>query len=234
MDRKELDILLLEKEGYNLEFKESFSDEVIESLVAFANNKGGRVVIGIDENKNLKGVSINEESVQNWINEIKTKTFHVLLPISRIEKINGKNIVIFEIQESSIKPVSFKGRFFIRKENSNHLMNAQDITLESFNSQSKSSDAVLMEGFTIKDLNFGEIRRVIDLINKRKEVKINKNVTEFLVKYNLIRDNKPTLASLLLFSDKYFGKRTVQAGVFQSNLIIKDEIICDNYLVKKS
>src|SRR3989344_4256523 len=218
MDKKEFEFILQEDESYKVEFKEKFSDEVIESLVAFANNKGGRVVIGIDKNKNLKGVSVNEESAQNWINEIKTKTFHALLPISRIEKINGKNIVIFEIQESPIKPVSFKGKFFIRKENSNHLMNAQDVTLESFNSQSKSSDAVLMEGFTIKDLDSDEI-------------KIKKNITEFLVKYNLIRDNRPTLASLLLFSDKCAGKRTVQAGVFQSNLIIKDEIICDNYLI---
>ncbi len=231
MDKKEFEFLISEGEGYDLEFKEKFSDEVIESLVAFANHKGGRVVIGIDKKKILKGVSINKESVQNWINEIKTKTFHALLPLSRIEKINGKNIVIFEIQESQIKPVSFKGRFFIRKENSNHLMNASEITIESFNSQSKSSDAVLVEGFTIKDLNFAEIKRVIDLINKRKEVKININIIDFLVKYNLIRDNKPTLASLLLFSDKSASKRVVQAGVFQSDLIIKDELVCDNYLI---
>jgi len=231
MNEKELDFILQEGEGQFVEFKEKFSDEVIETLVAFANFKGGKVIIGIDNKKNLKGVSLNEESVQNWINEIKTKTFHVLLPFSRIEKINGKNIVIFEIQESQIKPVSFKGRFFIRKENSNHLMNAPEITVESFNSQSKSSDAVLIEGFTIKDLNFAEIKRVIDLINKRKEIKIKTNATNFLVKYNLIKDNKLTLASLLLFSDKLASRRVVQTGVFQTDLIIKDELVCDNYLI---
>lgn len=231
MDKKDLDSILQEGEGQFLEFKENFSDEVIESLVAFANHKGGRVLIGIDKKKNLKGVCISGESVQNWINEVKNKSIHALLPITRIEEIGGKNIVIFEIPESSIKPVSFKGKFFIRKENSNHLMNAQEIASESFNSQSKSFDAFLVEGFTIKDLNFAEIKRVIELINRRKEVKIKKNVMEFLVKYNLIRNNKPTLASLLLFSDKYSSKRIVQAGVFQSNLIIKDEFVCNNYLI---
>ncbi|MDO8951840.1 MAG: putative DNA binding domain-containing protein [Draconibacterium sp.] len=32
-------------EGQNLEFKSSFNNEVIETLVAFANTKGGRVVV---------------------------------------------------------------------------------------------------------------------------------------------------------------------------------------------
>jgi thioredoxin reductase len=104
MNKKELEFILQEGEGLKIEFKENFSDEVIESLVAFANNKGGRVIIGIDKKKNLKGVSISEESLQNWINEIKTKTFHTLLPISRVEKINGKNFV-----ESVTLSKPFKG-----------------------------------------------------------------------------------------------------------------------------
>jgi len=65
MDKKETDFILKEEESSKLEFKENFSDEVIESLVAFANHKGGRVVIGIDKKKNLRGVCINKESVQN-------------------------------------------------------------------------------------------------------------------------------------------------------------------------
>jgi len=234
MDIKELKLILEEGEGQFIEFKENFSDEVIESLVAFANAKGGKVIIGLDKNKDLKGVHLNEESIQNWINEIKNKSLHSLLPISHVINIGEKKLVILEALESSIKPISFKGKFFIRRENSNHLMSAQEITSESFNSQSRSMDAVLVEGFSIKDLNSAEIKRVIKLINSRKEIKIKEDIEEFLVKYNLIIDKKLTLASLLLFSDRYSDKRIVQAGVFQSNLIIKDEIICDKFLLMQA
>ncbi|MFZ2631282.1 MAG: ATP-binding protein [Desulfosalsimonadaceae bacterium] len=61
-------------ESETLEFKSSFNTEVIETLVAFANASGGNVLIGINKKHELSGVSINSESVQNWINEIKTKT----------------------------------------------------------------------------------------------------------------------------------------------------------------
>ncbi len=40
------------KENLNTEFKSSFNDEVIETLVAFANTHGGKVLLGVD-NKGL-------------------------------------------------------------------------------------------------------------------------------------------------------------------------------------
>jgi ATP-dependent DNA helicase RecG len=63
------------QEDNHTEFKSSFSDAVIESLVAFANTKGGQVLIGIDNQGNpLKGFIIGSESLQIWVNEIKNKT----------------------------------------------------------------------------------------------------------------------------------------------------------------
>lgn len=60
-----------EKEDESLEFKSSFNKSVIETIVGFANTKGGKIVIGVSDKKEILGVSIGEESVQKWINEIK-------------------------------------------------------------------------------------------------------------------------------------------------------------------
>jgi ATP-dependent DNA helicase RecG len=63
------------KENAHIEFKSSFNDAVIESLVAFANANGGKVLIGVDnEGLPLKNFMIGDETVQQWINEIKNKT----------------------------------------------------------------------------------------------------------------------------------------------------------------
>ena len=62
------------KEDLHTEFKSKFNDAVIETLVAFANTKGGKVLVGIDdEGEPLKSFSLGKESIQQWINEIKNK-----------------------------------------------------------------------------------------------------------------------------------------------------------------
>ena len=73
-----------EKESETIEFKLSFQDEVIQSLVAFSNAKGGIVYVGMNDNGLITGVSVGKETVQQWINEIKTKDF---ITVGRIIKI---------------------------------------------------------------------------------------------------------------------------------------------------
>jgi predicted HTH transcriptional regulator len=41
-----------------------FGKEVIESIVAFSNSKGGKVIIGVNDNKNIIGVTVSDESIQ--------------------------------------------------------------------------------------------------------------------------------------------------------------------------
>ncbi|MBI5756856.1 MAG: ATP-binding protein [Nitrospirae bacterium] len=45
-------------ESETVEFKTSFDREVIETLVAFANTKGGKVFVGISDNGKAAGVQI--------------------------------------------------------------------------------------------------------------------------------------------------------------------------------
>ncbi|MDR3266685.1 MAG: ATP-binding protein, partial [Tannerella sp.] len=58
-----------------MEFKSSFNEDLIETLTAFANTRGGKVLAGVaNDGKPVKGFTVGEESIQQWINEIKTKT----------------------------------------------------------------------------------------------------------------------------------------------------------------
>ena len=98
-------------EGLQSEFKTSFKEDVVETLVAFSNAKGGTVYIGISDNGDIPGVKIGKETIQNWINEVKNKTIPQIIPDAEIHSIEGKKIVAFFVTEYPVKPVSTRGRY---------------------------------------------------------------------------------------------------------------------------
>ena len=107
MTPKELQDIILQGENDRLEFKQSFNKTIIETLVAFSNTRGGKVLIGVDNAGSIKGVSITEETVQKWVNEIKQNTEPSIIPDSEILLINGKTIIVLSVIEYPVKPVSF-------------------------------------------------------------------------------------------------------------------------------
>lgn len=53
------------------EFKASFDKACIETLVAFANAKGGRVLVGVTDKGAVQGVTLGKESLNEWLGKIK-------------------------------------------------------------------------------------------------------------------------------------------------------------------
>ena len=101
------------KETQHIEFKSSFDDKVIETLTAFANTKGGKVLIGVNDNGNpIKNFTIGKETVQQWLNEIKSKTQPSIIPNAEIVKYKNSKVVELSIQEFPIKPIACRGRNF--------------------------------------------------------------------------------------------------------------------------
>jgi len=58
-------------ESENTEFKTSFNEGVIETLVAFSNAKGGTVYVGITDKGEVKGIQLGKETLQNWIHPVR-------------------------------------------------------------------------------------------------------------------------------------------------------------------
>lgn len=126
------------KEDLHTEFKQSFNEDVIVTLVAFANAKGGTVYVGMRDDGRPCGVTIAQESVQQWINEIKQKTEPAIIPDVDVLEIDEKQVVSIYVQEYPVKPVSVKGRYYKRQANSNHLMSAVEIADMSLQTKNSS------------------------------------------------------------------------------------------------
>jgi ATP-dependent DNA helicase RecG len=95
------------RESETLEKKSSFSawKEIIISLSAFANKKGGTVVVGLDDQGNPTDLKIGKDTLEEMANRIKMNTDPILYPSINVKTFGPGEIVELEIPESDNKPV---------------------------------------------------------------------------------------------------------------------------------
>lgn len=228
-------VLKMIKEDLHTEFKQSFNEDVIVTLVAFANAKGGTVYVGMRDDGRPCGVTIAQESVQQWINEIKQKTEPAIIPDVDVLEMNEKQVVSLYVQEYPVKPVSVKGRYYKRQANSNHLMSAVEIADMSLQTKNSSWDYYLDAEHTINDIDFDTVNRAINQMN-RHGMTISELPTEYFRKKGLCDENgRLTFGSYLLFKRDEDLLTTIELGCFQDKdgILIKDSARSKSNLVKQ-
>jgi ATP-dependent DNA helicase RecG len=214
------------KENKHTEFKSSFNEAVIETMVAFANAKGGRVLVGVDDKGNpAKNFTIGKESVQKWINEIKTKTQPQIIPDWEVINYKGSEIVEFSIQEYPIKPVATKGKYYKRVGNSNHLLSVEEVVNMHLQIKNTSWDYYPRPKKNLQDISLEKVAKTVALIEQRNPNLHFDSPLEFLKKNELLLDdNKITNGCYLLFSNDFNLYSTIQMGQFQDEITIKDDV----------
>jgi ATP-dependent DNA helicase RecG len=221
------------KESINVEFKKSFDNEAIEALCAFANTKGGRVIVGIDDRGKAVGIELGKESIQNWINEVKTKTAPSLVPDAEEIRIRGRVVVELSIKEYPVKPVAFKGRYYKRINNSNHLMSTEEVANLHLRTFNVSWDYYPDLEHNLEQLSLPKVRRFISQVNQNNPGRINDDPLRTLKKYELIRKGKLSRACFLLFMKEESLFSTIELGRFQSSTIIKDALTVKTDLISE-
>ncbi|WP_445955913.1 AlbA family DNA-binding domain-containing protein, partial [Yeosuana sp.] len=117
LNSTEIKSLIASGEGYNVEFKKSIPSkvkEITEEICAFANASGGSLLIGVDDNNVIQGVSFNNakhSAIQNSINEI-TPVLHCEIYTIQIDE---KDIVVIEVPSGANKPYVLSGAIYVRQ-----------------------------------------------------------------------------------------------------------------------
>lgn len=206
----ELKALIAQGEGFNLEFKEEFSNKISKDICAFANSNGGQVLLGVNDDNEIVGVNITNE-LKSKIHDL-TRNFD---PSLNVEISNVESILIIDVPEGTNKPYSTNGRFYMRNG-----LNSQQLSRDEINDFFQNEGLILFDEKPNNDFNIDE-----DLIDEKFNHFLEKsNISPILEKINIL-DNLRLLkngllknAGVLLFCDKitrFIPQATITCVLFQ-------------------
>ncbi len=111
MDYKDVNRLIEEGEGFEIEFKRKVSspEKIARALGAFANTKGGHILFGVDDDGSIVGVE-SEKSEVDLIQQAGSDfCFPEVEPTIEIVPFDGKDVIVAYVEESDQKPHLFTG-----------------------------------------------------------------------------------------------------------------------------
>lgn len=106
MTRKELLELIAGGESSTVEFKRKITkpEKIAKEIIAFANTKGGYLIIGVDDDCKIYGVDSEKYETEEIINSCHNYIDPPIEPEIEITNLKGKYVVVCYIQESNNKP----------------------------------------------------------------------------------------------------------------------------------
>ena len=109
MTKEEFNFILSEGEGQFIEFKEKLDKSFAREIVAFANASGGRIFIGIRDNGDISGITIDNR-LKAQVQDIARNCDPAI--IITLQQYN--DILIATVKEGANKPYSCSDGFFMR------------------------------------------------------------------------------------------------------------------------
>ena len=128
--RGELNFILADGEGYRIEFKENLSG-IDKEFVSFANSSGGKIFLGISDNREIKGMDITNK-LKSQIQDIANSC----RPAVKILFEEYKNILIIEVRAGEDKPYKCSSGFYTRVGPNSQKLDRNEI-IEFFKSEGK-------------------------------------------------------------------------------------------------
>lgn len=169
LSKQDLKNLIATGEGLFLEFKHRVSspEKIAREIAAFANAKGGTILIGVADNGEIVGTESYMEE-EFWLNQATELCIPKVAIRMALFNFGKKDVIIVEVPEAKKKPVFVKGekrrKVFIRKEDKSQLASEDMIEVLK---QGYSDEGVTFE--------FGDNEQILfRYLNEYNEITVNR------------------------------------------------------------
>ena len=212
MNQQELEFTLQKGEGYQTEFKESLKN-LDRELVAFANASGGRVFLGIGDDNEVKGVTVDNKLKSQVQDIARNCDPSVDVKIEELE-----NLLIINVLEGKDKPYKCKEGFFLRQGANSQKLTRDEIFDFAIKEGRVKFDTQLNKKFKFpQDFDEEKLDEYLKLVNLKKNIAVK----DILLNLSVAEECEGKLlfnnAGILFFAKK------------PSNFLLSSPVVCVNY-----
>lgn len=218
--------LIAKGESETLEFKKSTTSlrEGIETICAFANQRGGYLLFGVDDKGAIAGQQVTDDTLRNIANAVKLNTDPRLYPSVEKIELEGKHCVLVTVDESPLRPHLAYGRAYLRVGTTNQKLDRdryEYLLQQRFNGY--GFDYLVQPEAALNDIDTDSLQEFLETANSVRNLNENLllplDIT--LQKLELMTEKGITRAAILLFGkqpQKFFADHfEVKCGKFASD-----------------
>ena len=229
MDAKELLELIQKGESSLVQFKLRVNDayKVGTEIVAFANTKGGTIIIGIDDKTGqVKGLSFEEIQHTNQLlaNAATDNIKPSLYIFTETIDVEGQKVVVAEVPQGTSKPhIDNKGIIWIKNgSDKRKVVVKEEMARLLQNSGNLYADEMVVEQTSIEDIDLELFASFVKQKTRRTIEELHLAPEELLTNMAMMKEGRLTLGGLLLLGEnpqKYKPMMTVHCVSFVGNNI---------------
>jgi ATP-dependent DNA helicase RecG len=217
------------KESQHTEWKESWRDEYLKWICAFANAEGGVLIIG----RNDRGQVVGMPDAARLLEELPNKIRDLLGILVEVNLRHERGLEYLEMVTPAYpSPISYRGHYYQRIGST--LQELKGAALDRFllHKQGRTWDGVPAPGVTLKDLSGAAVRRFRALARSSGRVEpgtLRAPLADLIDKLRLREGAHLKRAALLLFHEdpeRFVSGAFVKIGFFrsESDLAYHDEV----------
>ncbi|MGD0234560.1 MAG: helix-turn-helix domain-containing protein [Syntrophorhabdales bacterium] len=197
LDARTINTIIEEGEGLTVEFKEHFTPRVSEDMVAFANAKGGLILLGVRDDKTVIGEKLT--------NDLKAKINSVARncsPPIQIKIKQLRDVVAIEVAQGEEKPYGCGSGYFRRLDGATQKMTNHELRVMFKENEPTPFEEGTVKGFSFDDVSKGKIRAFV----KEADLRITSiSASDFLRSLNVADNSTVKNAGILFFAKDVYG-----------------------------
>jgi ATP-dependent DNA helicase RecG len=211
------------KESETEELKESLNvEDILETVCAFANSRGGIIHVGISDNGLVRGVTIGKNTLENLANDISRNLDPPVSGIGiDIVHVDDRQILRITVPASLMRPHFYHRKAYCRIGKSNHSLSASQLEALYVKKLSGTHgiDTQIIEGATEADIDDESLREYTKEIGVQLEGKMHA-----LQNFNLYKNGQVLASAILFFGaapERFFPLYGFKCSVMAGNEIIE-------------
>lgn len=191
------------------QFKREVTDanKLADELTAFSNAEGGLILIGVDDDGSIVGLS-NE--VIGKLNQLIGNTSNEnvrppIYPLTEIVEISEKKIVVINVRKGSSKPYqTIKGIYWTKSGSDKRKMSSEELRRLFAESKRLYADEEILDGSSIVDLN----TELFYAFLEKEDLRVFEDLTQGKLDLETVLENRELFkeSSLTLAGNLFFGK----------------------------